>query len=74
MYIYALQFYKTVPSKILRAWNTAGWICSLVDILLLLLLLLLLFIAFLRSIYNFMPETNPLSRIYIFAAIPYLQI
>jgi len=49
----ALPFYKTVPSKILRAWNTAGWICTLVDILLLILLLLLLLlfsIAYMWSI------------------------
>ena len=60
MYIYALQFYKTVPSKTLRAWSSAGWICSLIAMLF--LLLLLFFITFIRSIYNYMPEINHLSK------------
>jgi hypothetical protein len=43
------------------------------NLLWLLLLLLLLFIAFMPGIYNYIPETNHVGRVYSFAAILYLQ-
>ena len=40
----------------------------------LLLLLLLLFVAtFMQGIYNYMPETNYVSRVYTVATVLYLQ-
>ena len=44
-----------------------------ITLLLLLLLLLLLFITFMQGIYNYVPETNNVSRVYSFAAILYVQ-
>jgi hypothetical protein len=43
------------------------------DVSITLLLLLLLFITFMQGIYNYVPETNNVSRVYSFAAILYVQ-
>jgi hypothetical protein len=36
--------------------------------------IIIIFIIFMQSMYNFMPETNHVSRVYSIAAILYLQI
>ena len=51
MYIYVLQFYETVLSKILIVWNVAGWICSHIDILLLLFIIIIIIINYLYADY-----------------------
>ena len=58
-----------------RKTATISEYCWLLQGLLLLLLLLLLFVInFMHGIYNYMLETNHISRVYIVAAVLYLQV
>jgi hypothetical protein len=70
-YIYDVLSEKIHAFRISHLLLRVGFVATVI-LLLLLLLLLLLFIAFMQAIYNYLPLTNNVSRVYSVSAILYL--
>jgi len=51
IYVYVLQFYETFTRKTLRAWNTAGWIYSPIDIIIFIIIIITVIIHYLCAEY-----------------------
>jgi len=45
----------------------------IIIIIIIIILIIILVISFMHDIYNYIPETNPVSRVYTVAPVPYLQ-